>query len=85
MEQSGTIFSIIQLLATSVQRTVAFGFQMESDFEPLFFTCRQRMALRKKQKADKEGEARRKLARQNFSEGQQRFHEHKKKQVHIYR
>ena len=41
------------------------------------------MALRKKQKADKEGESRRKLARQNFSEGQQRFHEHKKKQVHI--
>lgn len=42
-------------------------------------TPKQRMDLRKKQKADQEAEDRRRIAARNFSEGQKRFNEHKKR------
>ena len=41
-------------------------------------TPKQRMELRKKQRADQEAEDRKRIAAQNFSEGQRRFREQKK-------
>ncbi len=44
-------------------------------------TPRQRVELRKKQRADKEAERIKLEAAQNYNEGRKRFKEHKKKQV----
>ena len=46
-------------------------------------TPKQRMEMRKKQKADQEAEDRKRLAARNFSEGQKRFREQKKRHTRV--
>ncbi len=46
-------------------------------------TPKQRMEMRKKQKADQEAEDRRRLAARNFNEGQKRFREQKKRHTRV--
>ena len=46
-------------------------------------TPKQRMEMRKKQKADQEAEDRKRLAARNFSEGQKRFREQKKRHARV--
>ena len=46
-------------------------------------TPKQRMEMRKKQKADQEAEDRKRLAARNFSEGQRRFREQKKRHARV--
>ena len=46
-------------------------------------TPKQRMEMRKQQKADQEAEDRKRLTARNFSEGQRRFREQKKRHAHV--
>ena len=49
----------------------------------LFHFSRQRLVMRKQQKADSEAEERKRLAVRNFTENKERFKAQKKKQVDV--